>query len=91
MLGANLAYLERQLPQIHAILCRTLPDAVAGAGAVIVTQKRPEFVSALQTLGDRIAILDLVRVSEEARPATLTNYQGLSWAPTAAAVPAGSF
>jgi GDP-mannose 6-dehydrogenase len=92
MLGANLEYLERQLPQIHTILRATLEEAVDQADALIVTQKRPELAATLETCGRRIPIVDLVRLSDQARPANLTNYRGLSWAPTfPVPAPAGSF
>jgi GDP-mannose 6-dehydrogenase len=92
MLGANLEYLERQLPQIHTILRRTLEEAADHADALIVTQRRPELAAVLERCGARIPIVDFVRLSEQARPVNFANYRGLSWAPTLPApAPAGSF
>lgn len=64
ILGANWAYLNRQLPQIGQILCSELTAALRNCEAVIVTQKRKEFVPALRSLDDNIAIVDLVGLYE---------------------------
>ena len=79
MLGSNREYLERQLPQINQILRPRLEDALDGCQVVIVTQKRPEFTAALQALSSRVAVLDLVRLSEEPSSLGVTKYQGISW------------
>jgi GDP-mannose 6-dehydrogenase len=78
MLGSNREYLERQLPQIHQILCSRLEDALHGAEAVIVSQNRVEFVEALRGLDDRVAVLELVR-STGSLNAEHTRVRGLSW------------
>jgi GDP-mannose 6-dehydrogenase len=64
MLGSNREYLERQLPQINQILCSRLEDALDTCDAVVVSQRRPEFATALQSLNGRTVVLDLVRLSE---------------------------
>jgi GDP-mannose 6-dehydrogenase len=64
MLGSNRAYLERQLPQIGEILRPNLADVLSQCQAVVVTQKRPEFLDALRPLAGRIAVLDLVGLSD---------------------------
>jgi len=43
MLGSNREYLERQLPQIHQILCTDLNEFWKISN-VVVAQKRPEFM-----------------------------------------------
>jgi GDP-mannose 6-dehydrogenase len=60
MFGSNREYMERHMPQIPRILRESLDDALEGRQAVIVTQKRPEFRLAVQTLPGKIAVLDLV-------------------------------
>lgn len=59
MLGSNREYLERQLPQIREILRPRLADAVKDCDLVLVTQKRPEFASAVGGLEDRAIVIDL--------------------------------
>jgi GDP-mannose 6-dehydrogenase len=79
MLGSNLEYLERQLPQIHQILRLDLNEVLEHAQAVIVGQKRPEFVSGLKELNGRVTIVDLVRMSEDPELLNKRDYQGISW------------
>lgn len=79
MLGANRAYLERQLPQIRQILCERLDDAVARSQAVIVSHDRPEFAAAVAHLPPDVAVLDLVRLTHEADVSEPSRYRGLSW------------
>jgi GDP-mannose 6-dehydrogenase len=79
MLGSNLEYLERQLPQIHQIFCRDLKETLANSRAVIVSQKRPQFVEALVALNGKAVVLDLVRLSSERSLPGVTQYRGLSW------------
>ena len=65
MLGSNREYLERQLPQIHQILCPHIAKAFHACQVVIVSQKRPEFTIALQALDGHATVLDLVRAHED--------------------------
>lgn len=77
MLGSNREYAERQLPYIHRILRQSLPEALDGCEAVIVSQKRPEFIAAVQALPSHVAVLDLVRLGESTH--LRANYKGISW------------
>lgn len=61
LIGGNREYLERQLPQINQICCRSLEEALKGTQAVVLTQKRPEFAEAVLQLPENIAIIDLVQ------------------------------
>lgn len=79
MLGSNREYLERQLPQIGEILRPRIEDITASCRAIVLTQKRPEFISALQTLGDQQVVLDLVHIQKSADKLSVSNIQGLSW------------
>jgi len=79
MLGSNREYLERQLPQIHQILRPRIADVLRECQAVVVSQKRPEFTAALQTLNGHATVLDLVRLSEEPASLGVSKYRGISW------------
>jgi len=79
MLGSNREYLERHLPQIDRILCRDISEALKTCDAVVVAQKRPEFVAALQSLDGRAVVLDLVRLSDCPSQLGLSRYRGISW------------
>lgn len=51
MLGANLEYLERQLPQIHQIFCADLEQVVKRAELIVVTHRRAEYDDVLSRSG----------------------------------------
>jgi GDP-mannose 6-dehydrogenase len=79
MLGSNREYLERQLPQINQILRSRLEDVMRECDVVVVSQKRPEFIAALQAHNNCVAVLDLVRLSERPSLLGLSRYRGISW------------
>lgn len=79
MLGSNLDYLERQLPQIHQILCRDIGEAIADSEVVIVSQKRAEFLEAVQSLDGKAVVVDLVRLDDSPIAPGVSRYTGLSW------------
>jgi nucleotide sugar dehydrogenase len=79
MLGSNREYLERQLPQINDILRTRISDVLKASQVVIVSQKRPEFMAALQNLNGRVAVIDLVRLSENGYMPGISKYRGISW------------
>lgn len=79
MLGSNRAYLERQLPQIHQIIRPCAGEVLEASEAVIVSQKRPAFIEALQAYTGPAVVVDLVRLSESRLFEGLSAYRGLSW------------
>ncbi len=79
MLGSNVAYLERQLPQIQRIMCADVENAIAHADVVLVSQKRAEFVEALHLVPPHCTVIDLVRLDDSGKLPALERYQGLSW------------
>ena len=78
MLGANRAFLERQLPQIAEIARSSLDETLEGADIVVVTQRRREFGEALSRL-DSTKVLDLVSLDSPPASSNSALYQGLSW------------
>lgn len=79
MLGSNLEYLERQLPQIHQVLRTDLNEVLEKSQIVVVGQKRPEFTARLNELDGQVTILDLVRMDENRASTKRAKYQGMSW------------
>lgn len=79
ILGGNLEYLRRQLPQINMIIRNDIQDVLNDCQTLVISQKRPEFTQALETLDRNIAVLDLVRLSEQPTLPGLTKYEGISW------------
>ena len=79
MLGSNLEYLERQLPQIHRILHADMNEVLEKSQLVVVGQKRAEFTARLNELNGKVAVLDLVRMSENPHSTRADKYEGMSW------------
>jgi GDP-mannose 6-dehydrogenase len=79
MLGSNRAYLERQLPQIHQILRPHIAEVLHECHVAVVSQKRPEFIAALQALNGRVTVLDLVRLGDDPAALGISKYRGMSW------------
>jgi GDP-mannose 6-dehydrogenase len=64
MLGSNREYVQNRLPRIRDILGESIAKVLEGCEAVVVTQARPEFKTALTDLPEQVAVLDLVRLRE---------------------------
>lgn len=79
ILGGNLEYLRRQLPQINQILRTDIQDVLNSSQTLVISQKRPEFTTILKELDSNVAVLDLVRLSEQPTLPGVANYEGLSW------------
>ena len=79
MLGANLEYLERQLPQIKTILCDRAEDMMSRSDVLVVSQKRPEFLDLLQHVHSSVMVLDLVRLADRPESLGFARYKGISW------------
>lgn len=68
ILASNREYLERQLPQIHQIFHRDLDAVLERADAIVMSQVRPEFDAALQSVNGEKPVLNLM--NWKAIPAT---------------------
>jgi GDP-mannose 6-dehydrogenase len=79
MLGANLEYLERQLPQIKTILCDRAEEVLSQSDVLVVSQKRPEFLDLLRNVNPSVMVLDLVRLSDRPESLGFAKYKGMSW------------
>jgi GDP-mannose 6-dehydrogenase len=80
MLGSNLEYLERQLPQIHRILRADLNEIIEKSQLIVVAQKRPEFAARLNGLNGKTTVLDLVHMNENPKLLTARGKdQETSW------------
>jgi GDP-mannose 6-dehydrogenase len=79
MLGSNLDYLERQLPQIGKILCPDLQELINQSEVIVVSQKRPEYLDILKQACHPLVVLDLVRLGDELESHKFVKYRGMSW------------
>lgn len=79
ILGSNLEYLRRQLPQINHIMRNDIQDVLNESQTLVISQKRPEFTSILQGLNSDVSVIDLVRLSEASSLPGVAKYEGISW------------
>ncbi len=79
MIGSNKEYLERQLPQINQILCKGVEEVINKCQTIVVSQKREEFVLALQDIGEHTTVIDLVRLKDDFGSLGISKYKGISW------------
>ncbi|MHB0858712.1 MAG: UDP-glucose dehydrogenase family protein [Anaerolineae bacterium] len=78
LVGGNLAFIERVIPHISALMCPSLQDAVVGSDVVVLAQASENDKATLTGLlhKDQL-VIDLVKVfAEENRPAI---YEGIGW------------
>jgi GDP-mannose 6-dehydrogenase len=79
LLGANLQYIEKEIPEISSLLVSELEAAVAHAEVLVIGNDSPEFRSELpRLLRPGQAVFDLVHIPELARIADI-GYEGIAW------------
>jgi GDP-mannose 6-dehydrogenase len=78
LVGANKEYIDHRIPHLSSLLCDSIDEVIAHADVIVVGNKSPEFVEALQRTHSNQIVIDLVRVSvDSARiPA---EYRGICW------------
>jgi GDP-mannose 6-dehydrogenase len=78
LVGANKDYIERQIPHLSSLLCRSIDEVIDKSEVVVVGNQSPEFAKALtQTRPDQI-VIDLVRVPLNGA-AIKADYRGICW------------
>jgi GDP-mannose 6-dehydrogenase len=78
LVGANLAYIDAQIPHVAKLLCETAEEVVEASELVVLGNGSAEFTAALSATRDDQIILDLVRPSLNV-DGLKGDYQGLSW------------
>jgi len=78
LMGANLAYIDAQIPHLARLLCDTADEVVAGSDLLVLGNGSRDFTEALARTRPGQIVLDLVRppIDFAAMPA---EYQGLCW------------
>jgi GDP-mannose 6-dehydrogenase len=75
--GANRAYIEREIPHIASLMTETVDDIIESSEVIVIGNADPEFRTALQLARSDQAIIDLVRITDDAPPNG--NYTGICW------------
>ena len=76
--GANRAYIEREIPHIATLMCDSMEEVLTQSEVIVIGNKAPEFASVLQQMRPDQVVIDLVRVSKDAKLAG-DQYEGICW------------
>ena len=63
--GANRAYIEREIPHIATLMCKSIEEVLADSEVIVLGNNAPEFAQALQQVREGQVVIDLVRISQE--------------------------
>jgi len=76
LVGANRAYIEKEIPHISRLLSTDLDEVLAFAEVLVVGHASDEFREAVRAAGDRV-VIDLARVVDT--PPAGVDYRGVNW------------
>jgi len=76
LVGANKAYIEKEIPHISRLLSTDLAAVVAGADMLVVGHRTAEFADAARAAIAKKTVVDLARVFDTPPD---TNYIGFNW------------
>ena len=77
LFGANKEYIEKEIPHIDRLMCKTLDEVLQHAEVLVVGNRNDEFRRALETLRPGQRLLDLIRLQEEVPD--IDGYEGICW------------
>jgi GDP-mannose 6-dehydrogenase len=77
LVGANKAYIEKEIPHISRLLSTDIDEVTAFGEVVVVGHRSAEFAAAVEKAGSERAVIDLARVFD-AIPGG-DGYEGINW------------
>ncbi|HEU4364733.1 MAG TPA: UDP binding domain-containing protein [Candidatus Krumholzibacteria bacterium] len=77
LVGANKAYIEKEIPHISRLLSTDIAEVTAFAEVIVVGHRSQEFADAVRAAGHDKAVIDLARVFDEI-PGD-PGYEGFNW------------
>ena len=79
LFGSNKEYIEKEIPHISSLMCRTADELISGADVIVVGHGNKEFRDVLSSgSGDGKVIVDLVRIFEKPDLPS-EKYYGICW------------
>lgn len=78
LIGANLSYIEQEIPHLSRLMRDSAADAVAHAEVILVGNCEPRFNDVLAQLRPDQIVLDLVRLRNSSTTSG-AGYEGISW------------
>jgi GDP-mannose 6-dehydrogenase len=77
LVGANKAYIEKEIPHVSRLLSTDLAEVTAFADVIVVGHRSPEFVAEVRAVASKKVVIDLARVFDT--PPDDPNYVGFNW------------
>lgn len=78
LIGANKAFIEKELPHIASIMCDELDEVIAASDVVVITHGGKVFAGIPEMLNANQVLIDLVGKSKNA-PVLKAHYDGIAW------------
>lgn len=78
LIGANKAFIEKELPHIASIMCETLEDLVVASDVVVMTHGGKAFTRITELLNADQVLIDLVGKAKN-RNHLAARYDGIAW------------
>ena len=78
LIGANKAFLEKELPHITSIMCDTIEELIAESEVVVVTHGGKVFTQAAELMQEDQILIDLVGKLKN-NPNIKASYEGIAW------------
>lgn len=79
LLGANLSFIQQNLPHFSDLLADTVEEAIGGAELIIVTYSSKAFAAALEGAPKGTAVLDLAGIFAQGQVPEGLEYHALCW------------
>lgn len=76
--GVNKRYIEKEIPHISTLMCPSLAKVVEEAEVIVIGNKDPEFVQALEMARPDQIVIDLARITDDFNQID-SQYQGICW------------
>jgi GDP-mannose 6-dehydrogenase len=78
LIGANKAFLEKELPHISSIMCDSVEEVIAESEVVVVTHGGKAFTQAVELMREDQILIDLVGKLKN-NPNIKAAYEGIAW------------
>ena len=78
LVGANKEYIEKQIPHLSSLLCRTVNEVIDGSDVIVVGNASPEFTAGVSACRPDQIIIDLVRLPVSGS-LLKADYRGICW------------
>ena len=78
LMGANKSYIEKEIPHISTLLCRSIEDVLSMSDVIVIANGDKSFSNIIKQLTPDHIIIDLVRIFDPL-PNLKGRYQGIGW------------